>query len=229
MKYKTIGILGGMGPEATAELYLRIIRIFQKEYEAKYDDDFPEIVILNLPIPDVVENPKDESTVETMLMEGARKLEIAGADFIIIPCNTVNFFLSSIEEAVSISVVNLLREVVDEIKSKKINKVALLGTEATINKNIYRPYLTDVELFLPRARSQKIITRIIMNILAGKKTRKDKTILLNLIEELKQKGAEKVILGCTELPILITENQDTIDTIDVLAKAAVREAVIGGK
>ncbi len=70
---KTIGIIGGMGPEATAELYLRIIRIFQREYGARYDSDFPEIVIVNLPIPDIVENTNEKEKVRKNA--GSRKIE----------------------------------------------------------------------------------------------------------------------------------------------------------
>ncbi|HZX10852.1 MAG TPA: aspartate/glutamate racemase family protein, partial [Acidobacteriota bacterium] len=96
-KYKKIGILGGMGPEATADFYLRIIRIFQKKYGAIYDSDFPEILIINLPIPDVVENPKEEDKVREMLINAVKKLEKSGADFIAIPCNTVTYYISEMK------------------------------------------------------------------------------------------------------------------------------------
>ena len=83
---KSIGILGGMGPEATAELYLRIIRIFQVRYGAKYDSDFPEIIIINVPIPDVVEDVTQEQKVKEMLLESVRKLQTAGVDIIARVC-----------------------------------------------------------------------------------------------------------------------------------------------
>ena len=225
MKYKTIGILGGMGPEATAELYFRIIRIFQNEYWAKFDDDFPEMILLNLPIPDVVENLKEEKKVEKMLVNGVKKLENAGADFIAIPCNTVTFFLSAMQESVSIPILSILKETADEIERLGVKKVGVVGTEITINKNMYGQVLKDVELIIPEVQSQKVTTRIIMNILAGKKNKEDQIFLQDLIYKLKIDGAEKVILGCTELPLLVKGNQDTVDTIEVLAKATVREAI----
>ena len=228
--YKTIGILGGMGPEATAELYLRIIRIFQSKYGAKYDDDFPEIVIINLPIPDVVEDLSEEKAVREMLVSGVRKLENAGTDFIVIPCNTVNFFFQSIQEAVSIPVLSILTETADEIRRMKVKTVGLLGTEMTMSKNIYNSVLQDIPLIAPSIEEQKGITKIIINVLAGKKNALDRKFLLGLIDKLKESGAEKVILGCTELPLLLKRSNDLIDTIDVLAQATVREAVrIGGK
>ena len=86
---KTIGIIGGMGPEATALFYKKIIRIFQNYYSAKYDSDYPKIIIYNVPIPDVVENCTQEEIIKSMLISASKKLESIGADYIVIPCNTV--------------------------------------------------------------------------------------------------------------------------------------------
>ncbi len=225
---KTIGILGGMGPEATAELYLRIIRIFQEEYGAKYDDDFPEIVILNLPLPDVVENPAGEKEVEKILVEGVQKLETAGADFIVIPCNTVTYFLSAMQKAVAIPILSILEETAKEVQKEGIGKVGIIGTEMTIGRGIYAEVLGGIELIVPEVKEQKATTRIIMKILAGEKDREDTFFLRRLVHQLKSLGAEKVILGCTELPLLLTENADTIDTLEVLAKAAVQTTMKNG-
>jgi len=91
-KKKIIGVLGGMGPEATAELYLRIVKIFQQRFGAKYDDDFPEMILLNLPIPDVVEGLKSPEKTLKILVNGAKKLESIGVNFIVMPCNTAHYF-----------------------------------------------------------------------------------------------------------------------------------------
>ncbi len=222
MKYKTIGILGGMGPEATAELYLRIIRIFQQQFGAKYDDDFPEIIIVNLPIPDVVEII-DNMEVEQMLIAGVKKLENAGADFIAIPCNTINYFFSQMQNAVRIPILNLLQKTAAEVIENKFQKIGILATEMTIQTNIYGAVLKEVQLLVPEIKKQKAITNIIMNILAGNKYQADIDFLQELIARFKNIGCEKIILGCTELPLLI-KNADAIDTIDILAKAIVKEA-----
>ena len=223
-RYKTIGILGGMGPEATAELYLRIIRIFQQECQAKYDNDFPEIVILNLPLPDVVENPKEERVVERMLVAGVKKLETAGAEFVAIPCNTVTYFLSAMQEAVSIPILSILEETVKEVQKLGIGKVGIVGTEMTISKNIYGKVLENVKLITPSVAEQKAITGIIMNILAGNKCRDDQQRLEKITKDLKSQGAEKVILGCTELPLLI-DGDDFLNTTKILAKAVVKKCM----
>jgi len=208
MKFKKIGILGGMGPEATAEFYLRIIRIFQQKYGAKYDSDFPEMVILNLPLPEVVEDVQEN--VEDILNYGVKKLEAAGVDFIAIPCNTAMLFLGE----TSIPVVSI----VEETKKVFSGKLGVLGTKATLQKKLYGD-----NLLMSSLESQDKITKVIMNILSGKKLKEDQSFLFSEIENLKSEGAEKVILGCTELPLLVS-TEDTIDTIEILAQAVVNEA-----
>lgn len=223
-KYRKIGILGGMGPEATAELYLRIIKIFQQRFGAKYDDDFPEMVILNLPIPDVVENPKEESKIKEMLIAGAKKLEIAGAEFIAVPCNTVMKYLFEMKSSVAIPIINIVEETIIEIKKIGLKKIGVLGTETTIQNELYGN-LENVEIVVSTIEQQKITTRIIRDILAGIKSKKDKFELNEVITDLKARGAEKVVLGCTELPLLMIEDESIIDTIGVLAKATVKRAI----
>ena len=95
-KFKTVGILGGMGPEATASLYLEIVKIFQKKFNAKYDKDFPPFFIYSSPIPDVVENQFNEEILIKLLQEGAKKIESAGANFMVVACNTVQKYLPKI-------------------------------------------------------------------------------------------------------------------------------------
>ena len=88
-KYKKIGILGGMGPEATADLYMKIVKYFQKNYGARYDKDFPEFFINSVPIPDVVESMENEKNVLFMLLSATKLLQKDGCDFIVIACNSV--------------------------------------------------------------------------------------------------------------------------------------------
>jgi len=224
-KYKTIGILGGMGPEATAELYFKIIKLFQKEYDAIYDSDFPEIIILNLPIPDVVENTNEQNNVKDILIEGIKKLETAGAEFVAIPCNTVSYYIKEIQPKVSIPIINILKETVNGVVNSGIKRIGLLGTETTIKSKIYDNLLKEFQIFKLEGKGQIETTKIIMNILSGKKTSKDKKKLLKFIQDLKEKGAEKIILGCTELPLLIKKNEDTFDTLDILAKSTVKNSL----
>ena len=103
-KYKKIGILGGMGPEATTDLYMKIIREFQKKQNAKYDCDFPEIIIDSIPLPDIIESEIDESEISEMLINGCQLLQSSKADFIVIPCNSVHKYIEEMRESVDIPV-----------------------------------------------------------------------------------------------------------------------------
>ncbi len=220
---KTIGILGGIGPEATAQLYLEIIRIFQQKYGAQYDADFPEMILLNLPLPDVVEGKGSPEEIKKFLQRGARKLEQAGADFIAIPCNTAMAFLADLQEAVSIPLVNIVEETAAFVRRKGLAKVGIVATEMTLRSGIY-PLALEKELLEPSLEQKGRITKIILNLLSGRKKDEDKAELKEIIKDLQSREAEAVILGCTELPLLFT-SENTIDTIKVLAEAIVREAI----
>ena len=152
--YKTIGVLGGMGPEATAFFYSEIIRLFQKQCGAKYDSDYPEILIYNLPLPDVVRKPVKQSRVTDILQYGLRKLEAAGADFIVAPCNTINAFYEEMCRCVSIPVYNIIDETAAKVSASGIKKVGILGTLLTLKTNLYGKALGrySIEMMKPTER-----------------------------------------------------------------------------
>lgn len=222
---KTIGILGGMGPEATAQLYLRIIRIFQTRFGARDDADFPSIFICNLPLPDVVGNIDTSTMVRDCLVLAAKKLKSVGCDFIAVPCNTISYFLQDIRSSVLIPVLSIPEEVALILSGRSLQKVGVLGTAMTIRTNLYEIALPELEMVVPNSEEVDTLTSIILNVLSGKKTKEDETVLLTLIESLKSRGAETIILGCTELPLLISGKDDVIDTLDVLAEAVVKMTI----
>ncbi len=221
---KKIGIIGGMGPESTVMFYNETIRIFQNKFGAKYDSDYPEMWICNLPIPDIVEGVKEDETIKKMLSGTSKKLEGLGMDFIAVPCNTVNLFFDSIQGAVSIPVLNIIEETVK--KASGCKKVGLLATETLIKSGLYGKYLEKygIEIIIPDETERKEISRTIMNILNGKKEPRDKQDILKITDRLAEEGAECVILGCTDLPVLIKEDDfgiKILDTIKILAETSV--------
>lgn len=220
--WKKIGILGGMGPEATAQLYFKIIRILQSKYGAKKDKDFPEIVIVNLPLPDVVEELQDG--VKEQLICGVKKLEAAGVDFIVVPCNTVCYFIESLRRAVPIPIISLPEEVAIVVNKLKLKKVGLLGTKMTIDTRLFSNSMPEVEIAYPTKSETKIITKIILEVLGGRKTTKSKVKTKMIIQRLKSRGAQAVILGCTELSLLIKKSKYVMDTLEILAEATVKRA-----
>lgn len=229
-KYKTIGILGGMGPAATADLYNRIISIFQKRFNAKYDKDFPEIVIISLPIPDVVEEIENEKRTVEMLINAAKRLEKADCSFISIPCNTAHVYISKLRKYVSIPIISIMEEVARLVEQENLVNVGLLSTEFTKNQKLYdlELYKTGINLIKLKDKEQLELTELIMGILNGKSNQLNKDVILRLINNLKNKKAEAVILGCTELPLIINQEDydiKLIDTMELLAEACVRESI----
>ena len=226
-KYKVIGILGGMGPEATAYLYMSIIRILQSKGD-KYDSDFPKIIIYSLPLPDIVEKIKSEKFIVSMLIDGVKKLEFVGSSFIAIACNSVFFYIKQMQNAVSIPIINVMEETAKEVSEKDYKKVGLLGTKLTIKQKLFDNALGKygIKIIYPNEKQQEKITKIIINILSGKKLKSD-TLQLNLIiKYLQNKGAESIILGCTELPLILSQENIDIElfnTTKIIAKEVVEK------
>lgn len=218
-----------MGPAATSGLYNRIISIFQNRFNAKYDKDFPEIVIISLPIPDIIENIENEKITIDMLIDAAKRLEKTRSSFIAIPCNTAHAYLNKLRKSVEIPIISIMEETAKFCNNKSLLNVGLLSTEFTKSKKVYDLEFNKININLIKlnAKKQAILTRLIMDVLQGKINQSNKDILLELIKNLKNKNAESVILGCTELPLVVKrEDCDIllIDTTDILAEACVRES-----
>ena len=137
----------------------------------------------------------------------------------------MSFFQEEVRKAVLIPVLSLPEEVAKFVVKKGFSKVGLLGTEMTIRTNIYGTALGRVELVVPSPEKREGITSILMNILSGKKLEEDRCTGMDFVNELKSQGAEAVILGCTELPLLINGRDYIIDTIELLAEVVVQQAI----
>jgi aspartate racemase len=227
--YKRIGILGGMGPKATADLYMAIVALFQERFGARYDADFPQMIVNSVPAPDVVERLEDEARLVAVLQQGARTLEKAGADFVVIACNTVHAFHAAIASAVSIPVLDLVEETVSEVHRAGHQCVGVLGTGLTIGRGIYRRPCEGrgVTLLEPDELQQSALTELIMDILAGRHAQRCTDRLNAFMGAFGDQGAEAVILGCTDLSGVAPDPPPVavFDTTLILAAAAVREAV----
>ncbi|PIX68273.1 hypothetical protein COZ41_00600 [Candidatus Shapirobacteria bacterium CG_4_10_14_3_um_filter_35_13] len=215
-KHKTIGILGGMGAEATVDLYMGIWKYYQNNFGAKYDIDFPPMIIYSIPIPDVVESLENEQVTLEMLQNTAKNLENNGCDFIVIACNTVQFLLENIRQAVNIPIIGIAEVNAKHLKTKGIKKVGILATEVAIEKQVYDGAMTNIGISLikPTAEDQEIVTEVIMTQLAGKTTRSETNKLANIAEHLKFQGAEAILLACTDLPLVINQKDTDVPLIN---------------
>jgi len=229
MPEKIIGILGGMGPEATIDLFYKIIKFTP----AEKDQDHLRIIIDNNPkIPDRTAAilGKGEDPLPA-LQESARSLEKAGADFIIIPCNTAHYFLSSIQKSVKIPVLNMIEEAVKETQQRifPIQKVGLLASIGIYKTEIYHQHFRkfNIEVISPEEKDKEEVMKVIYAVKAGNLSNEVKGNILKIAQKLIDKGAEVIIAGCTEIPLILKEGDVSVPIIDptqVLAKAAVQKA-----
>jgi aspartate racemase len=211
-RFIPIGILGGMGPEATAEFYKRIIRLFQERYGCVNDSDYPDIFIYSLPLPEIV-NFVDQEAIGKLQM-GIDKLVSMGAGFIACPCNTANTFFRSLK--FDRPYVCIFDAAMKKVKSKNIG---IIGTKQTMASEEFQSRLKERGIIfqIPNSIEQQQMTDVIMRILSGKKLAADR-ILINKVA--RRMECSQVILGCTELPLL-TSGGTMIDTLQALAEDTV--------
>ena len=229
MPEKIIGILGGMGPEATIDLFYKII----KSTPAEKDQDHLRIIIDNNPkIPDRTAAilGKGEDPLPA-LQETARNLEKAGADLIIIPCNTAHYFLPSIQESVKIPILNMIEETAKETQRKtpQIKKVGLLASIGTYKMEIYHQHFKkfNIEVISPEEKDKEEVMKVIYAVKAGDLSEEVKRNILKIAQKLIDKGVEAIITGCTEIPLILKEGDVPVPIIDptqVLAKMAIKKA-----
>ena len=224
---KTIGILGGMGPGASSVLYQKIIAYSQTKYFAVQDTDYPEIILYSLPLLGFDETGiTDKELVQKQLTKGVKILEKAGADFIIIACNTVHLLIGEMRASVSIPILSIIELALCEVQKKKYISVGLLSSETTKKLNIYKQLFEQnkIKLIEVSDHQQKVLNNIIESVMAGKHGKKETEILEQIAQSLTFHGAETVILGCTELPLAINYKSTylpMIDTLNLLAEVSV--------
>lgn len=229
---KVIGILGGMGPEATADLFMRII----KATPAKRDQDHLRVIIdCNPKIPDrTAAILGGGSSPLPEMIKTARNLEKAGVDFIIIPCNTAHFYYEELRKSVKVPILNMVELTAQTIRERfpNVKKVGLIGTTGTVKARIYDQALEKdgVEVIYPSEGLQdQVMMAIYDNIKAGRPL-EGKRIIVRVANHLIEEGAKIIICGCTEVS-LVLKGEDVpvpiIDPLQILAEKAVAEALGG--
>lgn len=229
MNQKVIGVLGGLGPWATLDLFEKILRLVP----AQRDQDHLRIIIDNNPkIPD--RSPAIEGTAEDptpALVATAQNLERAGADCIVIPCNTAHFFYDAIRAAVRIPVLHIMDEVAAtagvEVPGARV--LGVLATAATMAAGLYHRACARVgiEVVGPDAAGQQVVNRAIYGVKAGQVGADVTRALSEVANRLVGRGAQALVLGCTELPFVLKPQDVRVPLLDsnlVLARAAVRFA-----
>jgi len=216
--YKKIGIIGGMGPESTALLYQEVIRSFQTRFEAYKDEDFPEMLIHNLPIPDITVNVEQEELVRKMLSRSVHFLEQSGSELIAFPCNSLNYFVDYLTSQTDIPLVSIVEETCQAIRQKNPQEVLLLSTPTTFEKGLYQRYLRGTRVIRPQDYAK--ILDVIVRTLKGENPR------VEFVEMLEREYSmyDNIVIGCTDLSILVQNYRDErlIDSLKCLSNSIVQ-------
>jgi len=228
--HKKIGILGGMSPESTSEYYEYITHTYTERFG---DYGYPEIIIYSVSFQPYVDWPNDGrwDLVAQGLSEAAQRLEAAGADFIIIATNTMHLVFDQVQASVNVPMLSLLDAVGEAILARGMSAVGLLGTKFTMEKTFYQDALArkGITVLTPDAGDREYVNGVIYNeLVAGQIRDESRAGFVNIIQKLAERGAEGVILGCTEIPLLISEADAGIplfDTTTIHAEAALNYAL----
>ena len=228
---KTIGLIGGMSWESSIEYY-RIINEMTKAklgglHSAKSimaSVDFAEI--------EVLQHQGKWDAAAQILIEAAKNLEAGGADFIVICTNTMHKVADDIQANVKIPILHIADATAQLVKEAGIQKIGLLGTRFTMEEEFYKGRLTEkygLTVMVPDAQEREIIHRVIYDeLVLGEIQQNSKDTYIAIIERMVNAGAEGIILGCTEIGLLIHDQDSRVplfDTTQIHAKAAVEYAL----
>lgn len=224
---KTIGLIGGMSWESTVTYYQIINKTIKDElgglHSAKiilYSVDFAEI--------EKCQANGDWDKSADILGTAAENLEKAGADYIVICTNTMHKVVPQIQKHIRIPIIHIAEATAEQLIEKKISKVALLGTKYTMTQTFYKEKLVEagIEVLIPNQQDIEIVNNVIYNELClGIISEDSKKEYLRIIRELAMQGVQGVILGCTEIGLLIKQNDIGIPVFDTTEIHAHKAAI----
>ncbi len=214
---KTIGLIGGMSWESSIVYYEIINRKineilggFHSCKSIMYSVDFAEI--------EKLQHENRWGEMDLLMADSAKKLETAGADIIVLCTNTMHLCSDAIIRNISIPFLHIAEAVGIEMSERKIRKAGLLGTRFTMEKDFYKEILKEsfgVDLIIPDSDDRETVHRVIYDELVhGVIKEESRNMYRTIIEKLQKKGAEGVILGCTEIPLLISDQDVEIPTFN---------------
>lgn len=233
-KMKTIGLIGGMSWESTLEYYRIINEGMKKELGG---DHSAEVVIYSFDFYEIVPlQEQDEwKKLEDMMVEAGNGLKKAGADFLLICANTMNKMADGVEERVGLPMIHIGDATAKVIKEINMKTVGLVGTRYVMEGDFYKERMKerhDIEVIIPKKKERDKVHDIIYNEMCKGEVREEsKNSLLKMLQDLVDRGAEGIILGCTEIPLYIKDDYVDItlfDTTTIHAEAAVDHALEDG-
>lgn len=215
---KTIGLIGGTGWASSVEYY----RFINEGVNEKLGGlNYAQCILYSLNYADVdaLNQKKDYDRIFHLIADAARKLQDAGSDGIALCANTLHMFADQLEEEVEVPIVHIGEATAIQIQEKGFETVSLLGTKLTMSLDFYKEKLRQhgIEILIPEESDQNFIQQTILEELFKHDFRiESRARFLKIIDELQQKGSQGVILGCTEIPLLIKQKHTSVPLFDTL-------------
>jgi aspartate racemase len=233
---KTIGILGGMGPVATGEFFHRILVLCQRQHHAVQDGDYPPILLYSMSLQGSNESGIGNARIlEREFVDGITKLCAAGCDFVVIPCNTAHYFVERLRKDVKTPIVSIIDLTVDTVRARGFRTVGVLASESAYGHGVYAHPLErhGILAVAPNDVERTALVRIVRNVMGGRRTEADRRTMRRIARRLHaDAGIEAVIVGCTELSVVLPATEypvPAIDAMDALAQASVTLAYSEGE
>ena len=220
-----IGILGGMGPRSTPHFLNLVLDECQKQYAAKYDQDFPPMIVYSLPTPFFIDRQIDHKEMEKTVCHGLNKLSSTKVSFIVVPCNSAHLYFKKMEQSVDIPLLNIVDETVKRISTRE--KITLFATSFTFDSQLYQGKLrqSGFEIIWKNTWQRKI-NQILSLVKANqhKEAQKLWDILLGSVEK---EEIRTIIIACTDLSTLKVKSKTLkiVDSSLCLAQATVKEYI----
>ena len=223
---KTIGMIGGTGWPSTQEYY----RIINQETNRRLGGLNSAKIFLssfNYAEIDALNKKEDHAGVYKLVLDAAQRLKKSSVDFLLLCANTLHQYADDLERETGLRIVHIADATAEEIKRKDLTMIGLLGTKFTMEMDFYTKRLSaaGIESLVPPKPEREFIHNAIMNELLKEEFKKEtKEKFLNIISELEHSGTQGIVLGCTEIPLLITQKDSHLpvfNTLEIHAKAAV--------
>lgn len=221
---KIVGIIGGLGPETTSEFYLYLINKFRKTH-----DYYPSILIDNVSFQfelekEIIVESKNEEILVPNILESIDRLNKAGVDFVVMPCNTMHIFIENFRDRSKVPFLSIIDETAKMIKNRGFREIGLLATTKTVESGMYEDVLRkeNLNIILPTKKEQDKISNIEIKILRNNVSAKDTTEMRNIIRKLIRRGSEAIILGCIDFQLVIDQKSieiEIFDSMKILAEA----------
>lgn len=226
---KLLGVLGGLGPMST----IYFCELLTAHTQAVGDADHIDMIIssrASTPDRTAFILGKSKNDPLPIMIEEAKRLEHAGADLIVIPCNTAHYFYDGLRAKIQTPILNIIEETVHHLDRLGIRKVGLLATEGTVKAGAYAPLCQsfEMECLVPTPAEQAVITSIIYDQIKQNKPA-NMDAFFGVTDALRARGCERLVLGCTELSLLKKSGLDTNLFVDSLEVLALRTILACGK